>query len=140
MIHVFYNRGDCDLWCSNNFSKDEIIENFINLFPELNSQNTYIEERFNDGQLEWHIVTVKNKRQSNIVSYFSYILLNGTHYFIKDMDSQKVAKKILITKRGDYFNIKGLGMLRVVNIHYNPHHDKNETIKEIGLVCNRVDH
>ncbi len=84
------------------------------------------------GERKWCILT-------NSEDYFSYLEVDGQTHFIKDMHNREVISKVLLMKIGDRFKIIGLGLLEIVNIHYQPHKDVDYIIKEVGFTCRRLD-
>jgi hypothetical protein len=133
--------GNNDMYVDASISKEQVLDSMVEVFAELNTVNTYIEERYDEsGRREWHVIKRRGvSLKKKDTSYFSYLLVNDVYHFIKDMHLQEVAKKIMQVKIGDMFDIKGLGALQVVNVYHHPFENKGEVITEIGLICNRVD-
>jgi hypothetical protein len=70
------------------------------------------------------------------MSYFAYIMIGIRHYYIKDISNYQVVRSIITAKAGDKINVRGLGLLKIVNTIFHPHKDGEITVFEVGLVCN----
>jgi hypothetical protein len=139
MVRVIYGKDD--MWCLKEITQEQVLNSIMELYPELKNKGVRIEVVQHElGHEEWHIVVGnKPEKEKENISYFAYLLVDDEYHFIKDMHLPEMIKKIMLAKIGDFFDIRGLGMLKIANIHYQPHKDGNAIVKEICLVCNRVD-
>jgi hypothetical protein len=60
-------------------------------------------------------------------------------YPIKDMHLPEVVKEVMSMSVGDTLRIDGIGVMKLGQVFYQPHRDVDLIVKEIGLICSRLD-
>jgi hypothetical protein len=55
------------------------------------------------------------------------------------MHLPEVVKEVMSMSVGDTLRIDGIGVMKLGQVFYQPHRDVDLIVKEIGLICSRLD-